>query len=276
MLVSTEQAERGFGKMTKAFIGTACLMVAGFAAPAAAADIAAQPSDKAPTIIKSVYDWGGFYGGLNAGAGSSHQCLNITVFSFLGTPINVPSTSEGCNTATGAIVGGQAGFRVQNNALVFGLEAQGSWANLRGSSTSLPAALGAGVTNQTRLDGLGLFTGQVGFALNNVLWYVSGGAAVTSSRYVGLSTATGASFDQGSDVRYGASVGTGIEYGFAPNWSAGIEYDHLFLGSQTITFNSTNPLTPGALSRVDTVRQDLDMVTARINYRWGGPLISKY
>ena len=257
--------------MKKRLLGTFGLVSAGLSVPACAADLPAQ-TYKAPAMISAVYDWGGFYGGLNAGAGSSHQCLNITEFSFLGQAINVPSTSEGCHTATGALVGAQAGFRVQTNALVYGLEAQGAWANLKGSSLSLPAALGAGVTNTTRLDGLGLFTGQVGFALNNLLWYVSGGAAVTSSRYTGVSTTTGTLFDKGSDVRYGASVGTGIEYGFAPNWSAAIEYDHLFLGTQSTTFNTT----AGTLSRIDSIRQDLDMVTARINYRWGGPLISKY
>jgi hypothetical protein len=37
-------------------------------------------------------------------------------------------------------------------------------------------------TNQTKVDGIGLFTGQVGYALNNVLLYVKGGAAVTDKQ----------------------------------------------------------------------------------------------
>ena len=34
---------------------------------------------------------------------------------------------------------------------------------------------------------LGLFTGQVGYAWNNVLWYVKGGAALTDDKYNGVS-----------------------------------------------------------------------------------------
>jgi outer membrane immunogenic protein len=33
---------------------------------------------------------------------------------------------------------------------------------------------------------------------------------------------------------------------------------------------------PGVLSRGEAIRQDVDMVTARINYRFGGPVIAKY
>ena len=34
------------------------------------------------------------------------------------------------------------------------------------------------------------------------------------------------------------AVGAGLEYGFAPNWSAGIEYDHLFMQNRTNTFTT--------------------------------------
>jgi outer membrane immunogenic protein len=36
--------------------------------------------------------------------------------------------------------------------------------------------------------------------------------------------------------------------------------------------------TPAGVPLVDTFRDngDTDMVTARVNYRWGGPIIAKY
>ena len=37
--------------------------------------------------------------------------------------------------------------------------------------------------NQSRIDAFGLFTGQVGYAANNVLFYVKGGAAVTDGSF---------------------------------------------------------------------------------------------
>ena len=92
--------------------------------------------------------------------------------------------------------------------------------------------------NRTRIDAFGLFTGQVGYAWNNALLYVKGGAAVTDNRYAGLLTGTGIVVDRTTATRWGGTVGVGLEYGFAPNWSAGVEYDHLFMGTQNNAFTS--------------------------------------
>ena len=126
-------------------------------------------------------------------------------------------------------------------------------------------------SNQTKIDAIGLFTGQVGYAWNNVLWYVKGGAAVTDDKYNGVTQfAVGAfpvgfAFDQASGTRWGGAVGTGIEFGFAPRWSVAVEYDHLFMGS-----SSNNLITPaGAFDRTDSIKQDVDMGTVRVNYRFG-------
>ena len=63
-----------------------------------------------------------------------------------------------------------------------------------------------------------LFTGQVGYAWNNVLWYVKGGAAVTDDAYRGTVSPTfplaGSVFDDVRETRWGGVVGTGIEFGF--------------------------------------------------------------
>jgi outer membrane immunogenic protein len=261
--------------MKKFLLGAMGLAALGMAAPASAADLAARPYTKAPAMVAAIYDWSGVYIGINGGGGWSHKCWteapSTQTIPGVGVVTN-PGGNEGCHNATGGMVGGQIGYRWQANAWVFGLEAQGDWANLKGSNASLVAA---GVTNETKINALGLFTGQVGYAWNNVLWYVKGGAAVANDKYNGITTATGVVFDQTSETRWGGTVGTGLEVGFAPNWSVAVEYDHAFMGSRNLTFNSV--VAPvGAFSRTDTIRQDVDMVTARINYRWGGPVVAKY
>src|SRR5690242_19574228 len=153
--------------------------------------------------------------------------------------------------------------------VVFGVEGQGYWADFSGSnvSTSFPADV-----NRSKVDAFGLITGQIGYAWNNVLLYAKGGAAVTGNHFSVLSTATGAELASANDTRWGGTIGAGLEVGFAPNWSVGVEYDHLFMGSRNIT-----ALTPGgAFSATDRIRQDVDVGTVRVNYRWGGPVISKY
>ena len=72
-------------------------------------------------------------------------------------------------------------------------------------------------------------------------------------------------------------VGVGLEYGFAPNWSVGVEYDHMFMQDRTYTFTNNGIAgVAGTLFGTDRIRQDVDLVTARINYRWGGPVVAKY
>ena len=51
--------------------------------------------------------------------------------------------------------------------------------------------------NQTKVDGIGLFTGQVGYAWNNVLWYVKGGAAVTDNKFSSFFTGIRRRFESG-------------------------------------------------------------------------------
>jgi len=178
------------------------------------------------------------------------------------------------------MVGGQIGYRWQSASWVFGVEAQGDWANFTGSNASLASAtvFGFPVTNRTKIDAFGLFTGQVGYTWNNVLWYVKGGAAVSDDKYNGIFTATGIAFDQATETRWGGVVGTGLEFGFAPNWSVAVEYDHMFMGSRNLSLTALPGagIPVGALSRVDSIRQDVDMATVRVNYRWGGAVVAKY
>ncbi len=262
--------------MKKALLVGVSLAALG-SAPAFAADLAARHVyTKAPPVAP-IYNWAGFYVGFNAGGASSHNCWNTT--NSLG--IVLPAApNNGCHDATGALVGGQIGYRWQFTNWVFGLEAQGDWANLKGSNTSLIGTFGGfPFSNQTKIDAIGLFTGQFGYAWNNVLWYFKGGAAVTHDKYNGVvQTAVGAfpvgfAFDGATQTRWGGAVGTGVEIGFAPGWSVGVEYDHLFMGNSS----TANLITPaGAFDRTERINQDVDMGTVRVNYTFGGPVVAKY
>ena len=95
--------------------------------------------------------------------------------------------AEGCHDATGGVAGGQIGYRWQTSPWVFGVEAQGDWADLQRLQRQ-PVLLPA-ITNSSKIDAFGLFTGQIGYAWNNVLVYVKGGAAVTADRFSVSTTA---------------------------------------------------------------------------------------
>ena len=261
--------------MKKFLLGTVGLLALGMGAPASAADLAARPYTKAPPpVVAPIYDWTGFYIGGNGGWGQSHSCLNfVDVFGF--------DFADGCRSRSGGLVGGQIGYRWQAGTWVFGLEAQGDWADLSNTRVSpffdqfnpLPGL----TSTRTKTDGIGLFTGQIGYAWNAALFYVKGGAAVTSNRFSILDTFTGIELASASATRWGGTVGVGFEYGFTPNWSFGVEYNHLFMGDANNSFTGVDPRI--ALIANNRITQDVDMVTARINYRFGGygsPVIAKY
>lgn len=241
---------------------TASLVALGAAVPAMAADLAARPYTKAPAMVATIYDWSGFYIGINGGGGSTHKSWD-----FLG-PLGTVA-DEGSHEATGGTVGGQVGYRWQSMNWVFGFEGQGNWADFSGSNTSLVT----GFTNRSRVDAFGLITGQVGYAWNNVLVYVKGGAAVVGDKYDIYATPGGARLANADEGRWGGTVGAGLEVGFAPNWSVGVEYNHLFLGHRDLVFTTTPGA--GAFSN-ERISQDVDIGLVRLNYRFGGPSIGRY
>ncbi|WP_375779243.1 outer membrane protein [Bradyrhizobium sp. ma5] len=241
--------------MKNLLILTASIGALSAAAPAFGADFAAQPiTIKAPPLLVAapINDWTGYYIGINGGWGSSHNCWD-----FNGV------TPEGCHNSTGGTVGGQIGYRWQIFKTVYGIEGQGNWADFSGSnvSTAFP-----GTTVSTRTDAFGLLTGHIGYALDAVLLYAKGGAAVTSNIYHINSVATGAEVARNNDVRWGGALGAGIEVSLTPSWSAGVEYDHLLMQGSNVTF----PTAVGA----DRVHQDVDLITARLNYKFS-PVFAK-
>ncbi len=253
--------------MKKILLGATALVAIGIAGAASAADIAPRPYVKAPPpYVAPIYDWTGFYIGANGGWGSSHKCWDLT--NDGGGPI--PAFAEGCHNATGGVAGGQIGYRWQTGTWVWGIEGQGNWADLRGSNVSLFDPF---FQNRSRIDAFGLLTGQVGWAWNNVLLYVKGGGAVTDDRFDVRTSLGNVLVATGEDqTRWGGTVGVGLEFGFAPSWSAGVEYDHLFMQDKDVRFTDTH----GVFFATDRVRQDVDLVTVRVNYRFGGPVVPRY
>jgi outer membrane immunogenic protein len=238
----------------------------GIAAPASAADMAVKARPPAP-VIAPIYDWTGFYIGGNGGWGQSRNCWDFLDAAGF-------AVASGCRERSGGLAGGQIGYRWQASQWVFGVEAQGDWADLSNTRISL---FNPFFSTRTQTDAIGLFTGQIGYAWNAALFYVKGGAAVTSNRFSILETATGFERAAASSTRWGGVVGVGFEYGFAPNWSFGVEYDHLFMGDANNSFSVVNPVNAAFIN--NRISQDVDMVTVRINYRFGGygaPIAARY
>jgi outer membrane immunogenic protein len=234
--------------MKRFLLGAAALLA--FAAPAAAADIAARPYAKAPlpTVPATIYDWTGFYiGGHVGGAFAGNNSL------------------EGNNSR---FVGGvQGGFDYQFAPnWVTGIEAEYSWMNRNNTGMTFPG----GVTVTDRENQLGSVTGRIGYTWGPGLLYAKGGVAFRDGNNVAVAGAP-AAFATTGNRQDGWTVGAGLEYMFAPNWSAKAEYQYYNFGSTTFTAGPA-PIVGRRFT------DDDHTVKVGVNYRfgWGGPVGPKY
>src|SRR6185312_9719619 len=110
---------------------------------------------KAP--VYAPYSWTGAYVGLNGGGAWGRSDWND------------PAPFTSFNTK-GAMAGLTLGYNWQAGATVFGVEADGDWSNLRGSSTAC-------VPNcETRNNWLATARARLGYAMTTVMPYITGGA----------------------------------------------------------------------------------------------------
>jgi outer membrane immunogenic protein len=156
---------------------------AAISAVLAGSAFAADMPLKAPPPVLA-YDWSGFYIGGVIGGGWSHVDSSDPGLGLIGTLINVPVIQ----TTTGsAFIGGiEGGDRYQFGKLVVGWEADMTWGNINGTSTTNfgPTLLGIppGLINFTRTIGAnekwtGTATSSVGIAHDRWLIYGKAGVA---------------------------------------------------------------------------------------------------
>ena len=184
--------------MSKKTIALAALALLGTIGAARAADLSGMSRPyAAPAPAYAAYNWMGPYIGANVG----YQWGNVT--------------HNGTEPA-GSIFGAQAGYNWQNGQLVVGVETDWQWSN----------ADDVVAPQKFRNTWFGTTRGRIGYAMNNVLAYGTGGLAYGSLE---LSTA-GLSE---SKSQFGWALGVGAEVGLTPNWTAKVEYLYFDLTDST-------------------------------------------
>jgi outer membrane immunogenic protein len=231
------------------------------------ADLGAKPVYKAPPVAV-MYNWSGVYVGGHVGWGWQEADAGLVVQPIVAFPPGTVFRTR----SDGLLAGGQIGVNWQTGAWVFGLEGDFSWTNADGSVTSTGAIPGVGalaLTGTIEYNWFATVTGRVGYAANNWLFYVKGGAAFTDFDIGGTVTTLGVltnTVNALSDPRTGWTVGAGIEHGFAGNWSWKVEYNYMDFGSETYNLTAT----PAA--GITTISHDLTVHAVKfgVNYRFGG------
>lgn len=173
------------------------------AGTAVAADLPRGPAPYYPPAV-TVYNWSGFYAGLNLGYQWGH------------------ATNTNIDPA-GIAGGGQLGYNWQTGQFVFGAETDIQFSGA--DDTFAPYKFSN--------PWFGTLRGRAGYAINNMLLFGTFGLAYgdLEGQFGGLSE---------SKTLFGWTGGVGMEVGITPNWSAKVEYLYMDLGSRAFTITGVN------------------------------------
>jgi outer membrane immunogenic protein len=223
-------------------IAAAALLATSFAAKAA--DIP-RPVYKGVRSVVAYYNWTGFYVGVNAGYGWGNSNWDVPA-SFTVKP-------------KGWLFGGTVGYNYQVGSMVYGVEGDFDWSDVKATATCGAFAC------ETRQRWLGTARGRLGYAVDRFLPYITGGVAMASIQANNNDPAA----PGGSATRTGWTLGGGVEYAFIGNWTAKLEYLYVDLGS----FNCTTCFA-GATTNNISFKENI--VRAGINYKFSGPIFTRW
>lgn len=182
-------------KMKKIALSLAAALAMSVSA-ASAADVVYQ--EPAPAPFHSVYDWTGFYLGVNGG--------------YVRTRATVPGFRE---NFTGGLLGVHAGANWQVDSWVYGIE--GDLAYTWNEETLFGVA-------EAGTDWQGSVRARVGYAIDRTLIFGTAGFAATRA-YVEVP-----GFFSESRTFTGWTAGAGVEHAFTDNWTGRVEYRYADYG----------------------------------------------
>ncbi len=212
----------------------------------------AQPLPPPPMPAAESFSWTGFYvGGTVGGIGvNSSSAFNDTRSGYYYGNLN--------GSDTNITAGLTAGYNYQVSSIVWGIEADYTFAKISKSPMSV-TTYGYSLIGTNQLNGLGTVRPRLGYAgIDRTLFYVTGGLAYASLKgstnfYEPAVSGCTASFSQ---TKTGWTFGGGVEYALTNHISAKVEYLYADLGNVsavsphrcTTTFKNTDTLVHGGLN----------------------------
>jgi outer membrane immunogenic protein len=232
--------------------------------------LAADLPLKAPPAPVPIWGWTEFYFGLNIGEAYGHTSWCTDASTANCAVAGVTPTDVTAASASGAVVGGQFGYRWQAfDYLVLGVEGMLDGLAI---NKSAPSSVVAGETLSTSFNSLESVTGQLGIAFTNrFLVYGKGGWAATDLHFDANNAIAGSDLSTFKWVG-GWTVGAGVEYLLWTHLSIGVEYDYYQFNVGNITGLADTTGVMRACSFCDFGRTNVQTILGRVNIKlwpWG-------
>lgn len=214
------------------------------AAPVLAADLRGpvygEPEPAVAYAYDSPYRWGGIYFGLDLGYVWSRVDLTETA--------NGGTTSLGSTNPMNAVFGAHIGAMQQLGSFVYGAEVlvkKGDMEEQTPCTSANAASPPISATCYASLAWGAQAVGKIGYARDNMLLFVSAGAAVQS---VGARMKSSEQDVSGSAVHSGVVLGGGFNYMLSPHQMLSLEYNHTDFGDAKTQYNWTNSGVSGTMN----------------------------
>jgi len=254
----------------------------------------AKTASAEPRSATPVFNWTGFYAGLNGGFGGgvARPAYDLSAAPAIGGYPGFTSTDNQIHRLGGSFAGGQVGYNYQfRNNVVLGVESDFQWSDVRASNRS-DSAVVFDLTSQFPINALtatdmtirqnwfGTTRLRAGYQFaDRFLAYVTGGVAYsgfTASNWgvgtelspfpIVFSHTSGAA----TSTRIGWTAGAGVEYALSNHLSVKSEYLYSeysgFIAPYLNTALSTPAETSGTFS---TGTLGIHLIRAGLNYRFG-------
>ncbi len=221
-----------------------------FAASAADLPVKAPPP---PVAVAVPFTWTGFYVGGTIGG------IGVTSMAAFSDPVSHLYYGNLNDNGTSVTAGLTVGYNYQANAIVVGVEADYSFANISKNPSSVTPPYVYSLIGTSKLDSFGTVRARLGYAgIDRTLIYVTGGLAFadvkgSSNFYEPLNSGCTASFSQ---TKTGWTLGGGVEYALTDHISAKVEGLYADLGDTSAvsahgcntTFKNTATIVRGGLN----------------------------
>jgi outer membrane immunogenic protein len=206
----------------------------------------ARAADLAPIVQGGgYYNWSGYYIGGNVGAG-----VGRTSFTAVMPGLSVTPSDE----IRGFVGGGQGGFNWQFGSWVAGVEADLQFSNQRNGVTV------AGMQFANTLTYFSTLRGRIGYAMDEWLFYVTGGGGCAGNEDSYSFPILGGFSDSQSFPLW--AVGVAVETQIWDRWTGRLEYLYLQSGSISNTL-----ATPGGTLAVTRSVHD-NVIRTGLNYHF--------
>jgi outer membrane immunogenic protein len=230
--------------------------IAGFFATSTA--LAADISEPA------AYDWSGPYVGLQAGYGWDKPGVNLDKSPALA---DIDQDARSFNR-DGFIGGVFAGYLLQRDSLVFGVEGDIEYADMDGSTKAVQGGTIELGRLESNIDWLASLRLRTGFAVDRALFYATGGLAIGGAE-LDFSPTPGPFLNMSGEsdtaTKVGWTLGGGIDYALADNLSLRVEYRYTDLGKLDV--RASDNVSPAVFEDLE-VKNAFHAVRAGVSWRF--------